>query len=240
MALTNKEQTNRNYLKEKKPYVYEKIQKFDEKIKRGESIGIIQMQYNYQCNLHCEHCAIKRLQGVKSERKMTVEDVRNLAKQADEMGLARFVITGGEPTTFKDLDEIVAAIDPQKFYINCDSNGYLLDREMIQHMIDIGIDRIQLSLDNFDEEEHDSFRGKKGSFRNTMKAIDYCQELGMNLFIQTVCTKQRLYTQEFRDFIKYFNDRGIGVFVSFAKPVGAWERQYDGCIDEDDLRYFEK
>lgn len=240
MALTGKEQANRNYLKEKKPYVYEKIQKFDEKIRRGESIGIIQMQYNYQCNLHCEHCAIKRLQGVKSDRKMTVEDVRNLARQADEMGLARFVITGGEPTTFKDLDDIVAAIDPQKFYINCDSNGYLLDRKMIQHMMDIGIDRIQLSLDNFNEEEHDSFRGKKGSFRNTMKAVDYCQELGMNLFIQTVCTKQRLYTQEFRDFIKYFNDRGIGVFVSFAKPVGAWERQYDCCIDGEDLKYFEK
>lgn len=240
MALTNKEKGNRNCLKDTKPYVYKKIQKFDDKIKKGESIAIIQMQYNYQCNLRCEHCAIKRLQGVKSDRKMTVEDVRNLAKQADEMGLARFVITGGEPTTFKDLDEIVAAIDPQKFYINCDSNGYLLDKSMIQHMMDIGIDRIQLSLDNFNEEEHDAFRGMKGSFKRAMKAVDYCQELGMNLFIQTVCTKERLHSQEFIEFVKYFNNRGVGVFVSFAKPVGAWERQYDSCIDESDLVYFKE
>ena len=35
-----------------------------------------------------------------------------------ELGLARFVITGGEPLVFKDLDQIVEAIDPQKFYIN--------------------------------------------------------------------------------------------------------------------------
>ena len=67
----------------------------------------------------------------------------------------------------------------------------------------------------------------------------------MDLFIQTVVTKERLYSKEFINFIEYFNGRGIGVFVSFAKPVGAWERRYEGCIDNNsrevqgsDLYYF--
>ena len=51
MQITNEQRTNRTQLKDKKPYVYEKILKFDEKIKRGESIAIIQFQYNYTCNL---------------------------------------------------------------------------------------------------------------------------------------------------------------------------------------------
>lgn len=238
MGLTDQESRNRNSLKDIKPYVYEKIQKFDEKIKKGESIAIIQMQYNYQCNFTCEHCCIKRLQGVTSNRKMTVEDVRKLAEQADAMGLARFVITGGEPLTFKDLDEIVAAIDPQKFYINIDTNGWYLDQEKAEHLKKIGVDRVQLSIDSFDEKGHDEFRRKEGSYKKTMDAVDACLEVGLNIFIQTVVTKERLYSDEFIEFIKYFNEKGIGVFVSFAKPVGAWERNYDNLINTEDLNYF--
>jgi len=75
------------------------------------------LQYDYICNFACEHCSIKRLQGGKMARKITISDVRDLARQADELGLARFVITGGESLIFKDLDALVEAIDPHKFYI---------------------------------------------------------------------------------------------------------------------------
>ena len=37
----------RDKLKKEKPYVYQKILKFDEKIRLGESIAIIQFQYNF-------------------------------------------------------------------------------------------------------------------------------------------------------------------------------------------------
>lgn len=238
MPLTSKETSKRNSLKEKKPYVYEKMQKFEEKLKRGESIAIIQMQYNYACNFECTHCSIKRFRGKSNKRSMNVNDVRELARQADELGLARFVITGGEPLVFKDFDEIVEAIDPQKFYINVDTNGWFLDEERAKHLKEIGVDRVQLSIDNLDEEGHDEFRAYHGSFKHTMKAVEACQKVGLDLFIQTVVTKQRLYSEEFIRFIEYFNGMDIGVFVSFAKPVGAWEGQYDIMIDDADLKYF--
>lgn len=169
---------------------------------------------------------------------MNVDDVRELARQADELGLARFVITGGEPLVFKDLDQIVEAIDPQKFYINIDSNGWLLDVEKARHLKEIGVDRVQLSIDSLEEEGHDTFRAHPGSFKRTMDAVKACKETGMDIFIQTVVTKQRLHTDEFIRFVEYFNNMDIGVFVSFAKPVGEWEGQYDILIDDDDLKYF--
>ncbi len=236
--LTEREAVKRNKLKENKPYVYEKIQRFEEKIRRGESIAIIQMQYNYACNFHCTHCSIKRFRGTNGNRQMTPDDVRELARQADELGLARFVITGGEPLVFPDLDEVVKAIDPQKFYINMDTNGWFLDFEKAKHLKEIGIDRVQLSIDSLEPEGHDQFRAHDGSFKHTMDAVKACQDAGMDLFIQTVVTKQRLYSDEFIKFIEYFNAMDIGVFVTFAKPVGAWERQYDILINDEDLKYF--
>lgn len=38
MGLTEKEQSGRNYLKEKKPLVFEKVSKFTEKFQRGEAL----------------------------------------------------------------------------------------------------------------------------------------------------------------------------------------------------------
>jgi MoaA/NifB/PqqE/SkfB family radical SAM enzyme len=169
---------------------------------------------------------------------MTPGDVANLADQADAMGLARFVITGGEPLIFKDLDEIVAAIGPRRFYINMDTNGWFLDDARARHLKEIGVDRIQLSIDSFDADEHDEFRGVKGSHERAMRAADSAVKAGLQIFIQTVVTKKRLYSDEFIKFIEYFNGKGIGVFVSYAKPVGAWEGNFGDIVTKDDMRYF--
>jgi MoaA/NifB/PqqE/SkfB family radical SAM enzyme len=235
------ESSKRNLLRENKPYVYEKILKFDEKIKRGESIAIIQLQYNYACNMTCQHCSIKGLQVQKKEnknrRKMTPDAVRDLAIQADEMGLARFEINGGEPFVNKDYDEIVKAIDPQKFYINSVTNGWLLDDKRAKHLKDIGVDRIQISVDSLDAADHDEFRQRKGSHERALKAVEAARNAGLAVFVSTVVTKQRLYSEEFMEFIKHFNDKDIGVFLTFAKPVGAWKGKYDMLTDDEDRAY---
>jgi len=235
--LKPQETKNRNKLKELKPAVYEKIIKSEEKIKRGESIAIIQFQYNYACNFRCEHCSVKRFQGPEDKREFTIADVKELSRQADEMGLARFVITGGEPLIFKDFDDLVAAIDPQKFYINCDTNGWFLDEEKASHLKSIGVDRIQLSIDSLDAEEHDNFRRAKGSHARAMRAIGASLAAGLDLFVQTVVTKQRLHSEEFIKFVEFFNGKNIGVFVTYAKPVGAWEGKFDGLVDREDMDY---
>lgn len=237
MGLTQGEQNSRNYLKENKPYVYEKVSKFTEKYNRGESIAIIQLQYNYMCNMRCEHCSIEAYQkNAAGKRKLTPEDVRMLADQADAMGLARFVISGGEPTTFPDLDEVVQAIGPDRFFINSDSNGYLLAQKA-EHMKEIGIDRIQLSIDSLNAEEHDAFRRTPGSWQRCMDGIAECKRIGLPLYIQTVVTKQRLHSDEFIEFVEHFNSMGLNVFISFAKPVGAYAGQYDSMINDEDLAF---
>ncbi|BCS55972.1 radical SAM/SPASM domain-containing protein [Geobacter sp. SVR] len=238
--LNPQETNNRNKLKAEKPYVYEKIIRFDEKYRRGESIAIIQFQYNYTCNFTCEHCSIKRFQGKEDKRSFTIPDVRELFRQADELGLARVTITGGEPLVFKDFDDLVAAIDPQKFYINCDTNGWLLDDSRARHLKEIGVDRIQLSIDSLNAEEHDRFRQVKGSFDRAIKSIDSAIGAGLAIFVQTVVTKQRLHSKEFLEFLEYFNGRGIGVFVTYAKPVGAWEGNFDSMVDRADMEYMKE
>jgi len=239
--MTNKikpeEAEKRNKLKQEKPYVYEKIMKYDEKIKKGESIAILQLQYDYNCNLNCEHCCITRLRRPPGERCFTVDDVRELCRQADEMGLAHIVLTGGEPLVFPEFDEIIKAIDPQKFYISSDSNGWLLDEKKAKHLKDIGVDKVQISLDSLSAKDHDDFRRRDGSHSRVLKAIDASKKAGLNVIVQTVVTKQRVRSQEFIDFLEYLNGLDVPVFVSYAKPVGAWEGHFECLVDRADMDY---
>ena len=87
--LTPAEQEKRQWLKLHKSRVYEKVVRFNEKFRNGESIAIIQLQYNYDCNFKCVHCSISdfRFRNNKG-RSLTIADVRELSRQADELGLA--------------------------------------------------------------------------------------------------------------------------------------------------------
>lgn len=231
------ETEKRDSLKRQKPHVYDKILKFEEKVTRGESIAIIQFQYDYTCNFHCEHCSVKRFQGKNEGRSFTLNDVKELSRQADEIGLAHFVITGGEPLVFPDFDDLVKAIDPQKFYLTSDTNGWHLDEERARHLKNIGVDKIQLSLDSLSSDEHDGFRRKVGSHKRAIRAIDAALNAGLAIIIQTVVTKQRVRSQEFIDFLEFGKRKGIGIFVTYAKPVGSWEGRFDVLIDKDDMDY---
>lgn len=229
------EDQRRSWLKHYKPYVYSKVIKFNEKISRGEGVPIIQFQYDYICNFKCVHCCTAKMQGIqyklkRAKRHFQLADVKELSRQADEMGLAMFVITGGEPLLFKDLDELVVAINPDKFWIAIDTNGWFLDDAKARYLKDIGIDKIQLSIDGADAHTHDKFRRQEGSWKRCIKAIGACKKAGLHIILQTVVWKGRAESKEFHGFLEMAQGLGVGTYVAYAKPIGAWEGRYDQMI----------
>jgi MoaA/NifB/PqqE/SkfB family radical SAM enzyme len=218
----------------------------------GEISPIIRLEKSYLCNFQCTHCSAEyymdrhmdRVLKVKDDReKIDLDDIRELSRQADELGLARFVITGGEPLVMKDLDDVVAAIDPEKHYVICDTNGWFLDDKKAQHLKSIGVEKIQLSLDSIVEEEHDAFRNKPGSYKRVMRAVDAAIDAGLNLLLSTVLIKGQPKTKKFLDLCKFATDKGIGLYVSYAKPTGSCTDHPEFVIDKEDadiLRQLEK
>jgi MoaA/NifB/PqqE/SkfB family radical SAM enzyme len=85
--------------------------------------------------------------------------------------------------------------------------------------------------------EHDEFRRKAGSHERAIRAINATLDTGLNIIIQTVVTKQRIRSQEFINFLEFAKGKGIGVFVTYAKPVGCWEGNFDVLVNRDDMDY---
>lgn len=200
---------------------------------------IVRLEYSYICQMRCEHCSIRDLQGKSDRRTLAIEDVKYIADQADALGWGQFVISGGEPLLFGEFDDIVKAIDPQRFWITTDTNGWLMDAERARHLKQIGVDKVQLSIDSLDADTHDQFRHKQGAWERAVDSIWAIKDAGLRLLIQTVVDKQRVHSQELLDFIEFFNEMRVPVYISYAKPIGGYKGRYDTMIDIADMDYIE-
>jgi MoaA/NifB/PqqE/SkfB family radical SAM enzyme len=236
IELTPRELDKRLALSRKKPLVYKKVLKYSDKLQNGESVAIVQLQWDYICNFNCQHCSIVPFKKV-DRRKLSLEEVKDLANQIDALGLGHIDITGGEPTVFKDLDNLLEAIDPKRFYIQCDSNGFLFDFNTASHWKQIGIDKVHLSIDSLDPQVHDTLRNKQGSWQRVVDAIGYANMAGLDCHVCTVVDKNRIRSQELKDFIQFINDKGAPVSMMFAKPIGAWQGRSDLLLSQEDVDY---
>ena len=69
--------------------------------------------------------------------------------------------------------------------------------KIIEHLKSIGVEKVQLSLDSFIEEDHDAFRNKKFSYQKVMRAVDAALNADLNLILSTVLIKGRAKEKEF-------------------------------------------
>lgn len=236
-GLTERELKNRIKLQDKKPAAYAKIIKHAEKIKKKECVALIQLQYNYKCNFKCKHCAIEIFKQKKG-RTLTISDVKRVADQADAMGLASICISGGEPLIFPDLKDVVDAIGPERFVISMDTNGWLLSEEKIKWLVEIGVDRIHLSIDGL-EINHTMFRGAKGSWQKCIDALAHCKKYGLGVIINIVVTKSLIHSGELIKQLDFIAQFGQHASMIYAKPTGAFEDCKDEILDTKDLEYIQ-
>jgi len=229
------ENTKREKLKKEKPLVYEKIIKLNEKFQKGECVAMIDIAYDYICNLKCRHCFTTKFH--KKDRAMTPQDLKMLSKQADALGLCQFTISGGEPLIFKELDEIIVALNPEKFHLAMSTNGHLLTLDKAKHLKKMGLDKVKVSLDNFDENLHNENRNSAGAYKKAMDALFAAKEAGLDVIIQFVVTRQTAQSENTIRLADFAQKNGFNLDVIIAKALGEWEGRHDVLINEEDARF---
>lgn len=229
------ENAKREKLKREKPRVFEKILKLNDTFARGGSIAIIDIAYDYACNLKCRHCLNTRLR--REGRALTVDDLKDLSRQADALGLCQFNISGGEPLLFKELDDIVRALDPDRFHISMSTNAHLLTLERAQHLKAIGVDKVKISVDSIDEGHHDANRNQCGAHRKAMAAIQAAKEAGLDVILQHVVTHQSARGENMTRLARYAQENGFTLDMLVARALGEWQGRNEVLIDEDDAAF---
>lgn len=225
----------RNRLQEEKPLVYNKIIHLSDRLNAGEAVPRIDIAYDYKCNLSCEHCMANHFEV--KDRHLTVADLRNIAQQADDLGLCQFNISGGEPLVFPDIDEVIQALWPERFHIGMSTNGHFLTPERARHLKAIGLDKVMISLDDIDPQLHDANRARKGSYEKAISALWAAKEAGLDTIIQHVVTHQNAQSENTVKLAQYAQENGFSLDLIIAKALGKWERRHDVLITPDDAKF---
>lgn len=232
------EQAKRQKLMREKPQVFEKIRKIEERHKNGIATPIIDIAYSFACNLRCQHCTASRFE--KKDRHLTPADLRRISDEAHSLGLCQFCISGGEPLIFKDLDDIIVALQPDKFHLTMSTNGHFLTKEKAKHLKALGMDKVKISLDDFDEVKHNENRKSDGAYRKAIDAMINAKEAELSVVIQTCVTRQNCQTGQLMQMAKFAMENGFTVDVLIARATGAWEGKHEVLITPEDAEFIRK
>jgi MoaA/NifB/PqqE/SkfB family radical SAM enzyme len=97
--------------------------------RRGMQIpSIIIFSITTKCNLSCKYCYAQALHPP-SDREMSAEKIRNIIREAQDLGISFFVVAGGEPFMRPELLDITADYPRTLFLIF--TNGLLIDEAVV-------------------------------------------------------------------------------------------------------------
>ena len=136
---------------------------------------------------------------------ISVERIREIVLEASKLGINKVRLTGGEPLVRKGILEICKEIKSISAIkeLCLTTNGILLN-DMAKSLFDVGVDRLNISLDTLDAEKYKRIT-RGGNLNDVLSGIQKSKEVGFkNIKINVVL-------------IGDFNDNEILDFANFAK-----------------------
>lgn len=155
-----------------------------ELVRRLESISL---ETTRQCNLRCRHCYSDA--GILLEDELTTEEIKAFIDQLSETGVLSITFTGGEPLLHPHVFELMAYARKKPLTVFLFTNGTLITPEIVQKLKELPVFWVSISIDGPDPETHDAFRGQKGAFEKTIRAINLLREAGIAVHAHISVTK---------------------------------------------------
>ncbi len=171
------------------------------------------------CDLACLHCRACA-QPKRHPLELSTEEGKRLIEEVAAMRVPVFVFTGGDPIKRPDLFDLIEHATKVGVRVSLTPSATpLLTREVIQRLKDCGLARLAVSLDGSHAAVHDSFRGMSGSFDRTMQAIEWANEIGLPVQINTTFCRSNY--EDFDKIAALMETKRIALWsVFFLVPTG--------------------
>lgn len=173
------------------------------------------------CPLACRHCRAEA-QPLRNPNELSTAEATTLMQQVASFGnpAPLFIITGGDPFSRPDLNELVRAGAKAGLGMAVSPSGTpTLTRENLAALHDSGARAISLSLDGSTPELHDAFRGVTGVFDRTIQGWKYAREVGLRVQINTTITRSNL--TDLPNIVRIVHELGAMTWSAFMLvPVG--------------------
>jgi pyrroloquinoline quinone biosynthesis protein E len=148
-------------------------------------------ELTHRCPLSCPYCS-NPLEMAAKEAEFDTETWADVFRQAAEMGVLQLHLSGGEPASRRDLEELTRAAHEAGLYTNLITSAIGLTPRRLDALEAAGLDHIQLSLQGTNPELADRIGGYRGGFERKMQAAQDIAKRGIPLTLNAVMHRQNL------------------------------------------------
>ena len=192
------------------------------------------------CTAGCPTCACRRQlhKNLRKEEWLSFEDWKRVIAEARSLGAWRITISGGEPTLYKRLPELIRIGRHYGWQVAVNSNGSLINEEYAEELLQAGLNVMHISLYSSIPHKHDKMRGTKGLWKKATSAIEVFAGLRkkyprFNVATQTILCHENY--AEFDELLKLHYDLGSsGLSLSYLE--GDFDKKH--LFSESEIHYF--
>jgi len=174
---------------------------------------------SYRCQCSCGNCAAgspAKTAGPELEPR----EIFALTEEIAALGAAELHIFGGEPLLVPWFCECVSRARRAGLRVTADTNGLLLDEDMVIRLKNSGLDFLGVSIDSPNRREHDGLRGIPGIFDKAVNGLRLCLSHGLDCCVSTAASRKNLSNGNLAGVISLA--RSLGTKTRIMSPVRTW------------------
>ena len=166
------------------------------------------------------------MEAMKTKRReLDIEELKKVVDECISEGAIHILITGGEPFTSKNIFKLIEYVKSKNLICTIATNSLLIDNEKAKRLKELKVDLIEASLDSVNPDEHDTFRGRSGTYEKFLASLQQLAEHKVPSNITYVIRKENIdYVDKVYNLAK---SHQMGISMGFASPVGNWEGRED-------------
>ena len=144
------------------------------------------LELTYRCNERCSHCYIEEFRD-DPRRILDLQGWQKVLHELRDGGTLFVILMGGEPLLSPLFFDIANYGRDLGFHMSIISNGLKIKNiDYAKRMKDSGIRLATFSLYSMDPLIHDKMTRVRGSHEKLLQAIDFCQEVGIEVSINSL------------------------------------------------------
>ena len=146
----------------------------------GRVIRDLRLSLTDRCNFRCVYCMEPDVRFMSKMDLLTVDEFVRLASVCVGLGVEKIRITGGEPTLYFGLDELIERLGELPITdMAMTTNGSLLDMEHAARWKKAGLKRVTISIDSLDPERFNAITRSNSSPEQVIAAIRTARDAGL-------------------------------------------------------------
>lgn len=147
-------------------------------------------ELTHRCPLHCPYCS-NPLDLVRAGQELSTDEWKRVLSEARALGVLQLGLSGGEPLVRKDCEELAAHARGLGLYTTLVTSGLGLTRERAERFRDAGLEHVQVSLQDADDDNAERIAGVR-SVRQKREAARLVRELGFAFSVNVVLHRANL------------------------------------------------